>query len=113
MIKKVRKSWGSEIWLINNELYCAKILNCHKNKWSSNGLYHYHKKKDETFYILHGKIILDVEGKETFLGIGDSYRIFPGQRHRFKSLSPISKILEVSTHHDDTDSFRVKSLEEF
>jgi len=102
----VSKDWGSEFWLVNNELYCAKILNCNGN-WSSNGRYHYHKNKDETFIVMSGEILLDVEGEELVLKELESYRIKPKVRHRFKGL-PEGQVLEVSTHHEDSDSIYVK-----
>jgi len=33
--KVVTKTWGNELWLVNNKLYCGKILTCLKDKWSS------------------------------------------------------------------------------
>jgi len=54
MIKKVKKIWGSEEWLVNNELYCCKILNLKKGYRCS---IHYHKDKDETFYVLKGIVL--------------------------------------------------------
>ena len=101
----VKKEWGSELWLVNNSLYCAKILNCN-NKWSSNGRYHYHKNKDETFIITSGEIILDIEGKELVLKELDSQRIKPKTKHRFKG-NPVGQVLEVSTFHEDSDSHYV------
>ena len=106
-IKLVEKSWGHEEWLVNNELYCAKYLTCVKDLWSSNGLYHYHKLKDETFIILEGSIILDIEGTEYTLNDKDSFRIKPNTKHRFKALTHTAKILEISTTHRDEDSYRV------
>jgi len=102
----VSKDWGNEFWLVNNELYCAKILNC-INKWSSNGSYHYHKNKDETFVVVNGDIILDIEGDELKLKELESYRIKPKIKHRFKG-NPEGQILEISTHHEDKDSYYVK-----
>ena len=53
----VPKEWGSEYWIVNNDLYCGKLLTLEKNKRCS---VHYHKNKDETFYILEGKIKLEL-----------------------------------------------------
>lgn len=54
-IKIVSKSWGFERWIVNKELYCGKELFFIKNKKCS---FHYHKLKDETFYIQSGRIIV-------------------------------------------------------
>jgi hypothetical protein len=42
----VKKGWGSELWLVNGDLYCGKILRFNKGKKCS---LHYHKLKTETF----------------------------------------------------------------
>ena len=89
----VMKTWGFEEWLVNNELYCGKILTCVRTNmdgnWSSQGKYHYHKNKDETFFIFKGELLLDIEGKEIIMKEGDTYRIKPEVKHRFKAISPI------------------------
>ena len=41
-IKIVPKGWGHEKWIVNNEMYCGKILFMEKNKRCS---WHYHKSK--------------------------------------------------------------------
>ena len=53
--KHVEKRWGSETWFANNEEhnYCGKILHFNKGKKCS---WHYHKIKQETFYIQKGKL---------------------------------------------------------
>jgi len=108
MLKKVKKTWGEEHWYVNNELYCSKLLIVNQNQWSSKGKYHYHKKKDETFYILNGTLLLDLEGSIIPLKKGESIRIKPNEKHKFTSKTKTCKFLEVSTHHEDSDSFRVK-----
>lgn len=104
---RVPKEWGGEEWFENNELYCGKILTCKNRIWSSQGRYHYHNKKDETFYILEGKLILEVEGEQVLLEPGESYRIFPGQRHRFRSETDLCRFVEIATQHKEEDSIRV------
>ena len=49
----VPKGWGYEDWLVNKDEYCGKLLFIKKNKKFS---WHYHKLKDETFYIHTGKV---------------------------------------------------------
>ena len=103
IMKKVNKTWGSERWLINNELYCGKILTLKKGYRCS---IHYHKNKDETFYILEGKVKLELFGKTIIMKKGDVFRLEPLTLHRFTGIVN-SKILEISTHHEDSDSYRV------
>lgn len=110
MIKIVDKVWGREEWLVNNELYCAKFLYLKINHRCS---LHYHAKKDETFYVLEGVVYIEtiksknmgVDKQKLILQKGDSIRIARGVTHRFTGLAP-SKILEVSTTHEDSDSYR-------
>src|SRR3989344_6588214 len=102
MIKKVKKVWGSEEWIVNNEKYCGKILNLNKGYRSS---LHFHKKKHETFYILDGKIILELENISKLMKAGEVHNISPGEKHRFTPLEN-SKLIEFSTHHEDSDTYR-------
>ena len=54
-IKYVPKGWGYEKWIANCEKYCGKLLFIAKDKQCS---WHYHKLKDEVFFIQSGKIKL-------------------------------------------------------
>ena len=51
--EKHEKGWGYELWIVNNNLYCGKILHFDKGKKCS---WHYHKIKQETFYVQKGKL---------------------------------------------------------
>lgn len=102
-IKKVKKFWGSELWMANTDKYCGKILVLNPG---FSGSYHYHKNKDETFYVLSGLVYLNLEGKDLVLKKGESIRIMQGQKHKFSSLKGSSKIIEISTHHEDSDTYR-------
>jgi mannose-6-phosphate isomerase-like protein (cupin superfamily) len=101
-IKKVDKVWGSEEWIANTDKYCGKILNLNKGYRCS---LHYHKNKDETFYILDGEVLIELGDERKMLKKGDSIRVLPGVKHRFTGLKK-SKIIEFSTHHEETDSYR-------
>ena len=110
----VQKSWGFERIVCNNELYCGKELVCIYGKWSSEGKFHYHKKKDEVFYVVSGALELEtIQFKtgfnkvfEYFLKRGDSFRIKPFVAHRFRSKSKMfCKFIEFSTTHFDEDTF--------
>lgn len=106
MRKEVEKVWGKEIYLADSELYCGKKLILEKGKRCS---MHYHQDKDETFYVDSGKVLLEYnvgeDFEESILVEGDSKRIYPEQWHRFSGLED-SVIIEISTHHKDSDSFR-------
>lgn len=108
-VKIKQKSWGHEIWLHNSNKYCGKILVIKANKSSS---LHYHKLKDETFYIQEGKILVkfvskdgDIEQLE--MNKGDVLDIPKGTRHQIIGIAKKSEIFEVSTQHFDDDSIYV------
>jgi hypothetical protein len=47
-VNVVPKTWGREVWIVNNETYCGKILYITAGK---TGSLHYHRHKTETFYL--------------------------------------------------------------
>lgn len=99
---EVPKVWGKEIWMANNELYCGKKLYVTKGK---RGSLHFHKNKDESFYIEKGKILLEIKNKKILMNEGDTIRIPRNTIHRYSGLKD-SVIIETSTHHEDSDSYR-------
>jgi mannose-6-phosphate isomerase-like protein (cupin superfamily) len=122
---KVVKLWGYEEIFENNELYCGKLLTV-GDRWSSNGRFHFHENKDETFFVISEALVLEIitnyceviavprhkRGKLSqfnrevlVLYPGMSYRILPYTPHRFKSNSPgLTRFIEVSTHDEESDS---------
>ena len=103
-IKIVQKVWGEELWLVNSNKYCGKVLTVNQDAQSS---YHYHKEKEETFYCLYGQVGLTVEGKDYMLNPFSSPKtIEAGEKHSFTGLMK-SVIMEVSTRHDDNDIVRI------
>jgi quercetin dioxygenase-like cupin family protein len=106
---KIPKGWGHEIIIINDPLYCGKILVFKKGaKFSM----HYHKIKDETWYVNSGEFIyrwIDLDNGELHeqnLKQGDTVRQLPTQPHQLEALTD-GEVFEVSTQHFDTDSFRI------
>lgn len=106
---KVPKGWGEELIIENNELYCGKLLIFKKDcKFSM----HYHMVKDETWYVQSGTFLyrfIDTRTAdivEIGLKTGDIVRQKPGQPHQLIACSD-GVIFEVSTHHEDADSYRV------
>ena len=51
----VPKGWGYEDWIVNKKEYCGKLLFFKKHRGCS---WHYHKRKDETFYVQSGKLLV-------------------------------------------------------
>jgi mannose-6-phosphate isomerase-like protein (cupin superfamily) len=112
----VKKEWGWELWFANvkedDKNYCGKILYVEHNKWSSNMKFHYHKIKDETFFILEGVLHIDyIDSNDQFKSItllpNQTFRVTPNIKHRFTSYTVTGcKFIEVSTFHSDEDSYR-------
>jgi len=101
----ILKPWGAEHLLVNTPKYSLKLLMCYGNKWSSDGMFHYHKKKDETFLVIDGKLELETIDATYILTEGQGHRIGPGQLHRFRSSQAF--FLETATHCDNNDSYRI------
>lgn len=104
------KGWGFEKWIVNNEQYCGKILYFVKGKKCS---WHYHKIKDEVFYVQSGKILLKyydeddiVFAHETILNKGDRFHVYRGLRHQMIALED-TELFEFSTQHFEDDSYRI------
>ena len=107
----IDKGWGYEEILINTPKYCAKILHININKKMS---WHFHKIKDETFYVENGKVILfysngdDIEKSEKIiLTAGMIFNVPTGLRHRLIAMEN-SRVFEFSTEHFDHDSIRIE-----
>ena len=105
----VVKGWGSEDIWVTNDKYCGKLMNFNTGaKFSM----HFHREKDETWYVNEGVFIyrwIDTETAEVHeqqLYPGDSVRQLPGQPHQLEALSD-GEVFEVSTQHFDSDSYRV------
>ena len=109
-IKIVTKGCGHEKWIVNTEEYCGKLLFFEGGKRCS---WHYHKLKDETFYLQSGRILLfygetdDLSKANTkILEPGDTFHIYRGLRHQMYAMEH-SELFEFSTQHFDTDSYRI------
>ena len=110
-IKFVPKGWGYEKWIVNKEEYCGKILWFMKGKKCS---WHYHKLKDEVFYIRSGKLEVtygydeDIsKAEKVILEPGDNFYVKTGLIHQMKALQD-TEMFEFSTQHFDSDSIRVE-----
>ena len=95
------KVWGEEHWIVNKE-YCGKKLVLKRGYRCS---IHWHKVKDEVFYILSGRVLMEVNGEAKVLEPGMKQYIRPGDKHRFTGLLD-SEIMEFSTTHVEEDSYR-------
>jgi mannose-6-phosphate isomerase len=103
------KAWGNEGWVVNNDKYCAKILDFNAGRSFSD---HFHWTKEETWYVLKGHLILEYYDLSNAtrltkkLHVGDVVHVPPGNPHKLTAVVD-STILEVSTRHEETDSYRI------
>lgn len=106
------KRWGWEEWIVNNEMYCGKRL--HFNILEGSTSLHFHALKHETMYVQSG--IFEIVTIRTDIGVptvnylnaGDSIVIAPLTPHRITALSVPAVLIEFSTHHENSDSYRVE-----
>lgn len=110
-LKHVKKAWGQEIWFANDEEndYCGKILEVRKGEGFK---MHFHDIKRETFFIWEGKlrvILTDCSDRSLHTGTLNQFDCLDLDRlvpHQVLALED-TKIIEVSTFHRDSDSFRI------
>lgn len=104
---RVDKPWGYELIWAHTDRYVGKILHIRKGESLS---YQYHRVKDETIYLLHGAMELEIgdeKSRQTHrLNPGDGYRIAAGTRHRMTAVEDCD-VLESSTPELD-DVVRLK-----
>lgn len=106
----VEKGWGSELVIVNTPNYCGKILRFNTGaKFSM----HFHKNKIETWYVNSGKFLLrwidttNADQHEKELLPGESVTIDQCDPHQLVCIEA-GEVFEVSTHHEDSDSYRVQ-----
>jgi len=109
-VRVVPKAWGREVWIVNGELYCGKILEIQKGKRCS---LHFHKLKTESFYLRTGRLKVRVQEslasgmiEEFELLVGECMDIPPGLVHQMEALED-AELYEFSTQHFDSDSHRI------
>lgn len=97
-IRRVEKPWGHEMILAHTDRYVGKLLHIEPGHALS---LQYHERKDETFYVARGEIVLEVEeaGRVVAqaLRAGESYHVAPGTRHRMIAGAAGCDLFEVST----------------
>ena len=108
------KGWGYEDWIANSKDYCGKVLHFNKGKRCS---IHFHKIKDETFYLLSGRLEIKLSDSESeyakgkiktiIMEKGDVLHIWLGRVHQMKAIEE-SDLIEISTQHFEEDSYRIE-----
>lgn len=108
---KVDKGWGYELIWATNDKYCGKIMVFEKvgAKFSL----HFHKEKDETWFVNNGRFLLKwidtetAEMKSQELTEGMTWHNPPLQPHQLICMEPGSSITEVSTPDSVEDNYRI------
>ena len=108
---KIDKGWGYELIWATNEHYCGKIMVFEKvgSKFSM----HYHKEKDESWFVNNGRFLLNyvdtttAEFKSLELTDGMTWRNPPLMPHQLVCMEPGSSITEVSTPDSVEDNYRI------
>jgi mannose-6-phosphate isomerase len=96
--REVSKPWGSELWFAHTDRYAGKILRVRAGCRLS---VQFHKEKDETSYVLSGRVIVS-QGESADrlttreLGPGESWRNQSLIVHTLEAVED-AEIIEVST----------------
>jgi mannose-6-phosphate isomerase len=98
VIERVEKPWGWELHWARTDRYVGKILHIKRGGSLS---YQFHRKKDETMYVLRGELTFEYapdggRRRRFRMGPGDGIRIWPGDRHRLTARTACD-VLEAST----------------
>jgi mannose-6-phosphate isomerase len=96
--RHVPKPWGSELIWAETDRYAAKLIAIEAGQRLSLQL---HERKEESVYVLAGKLRLHLENGEgqmrhADLGPGDHAHVPARRRHRFEALERV-ELIEVST----------------
>lgn len=98
----VKKPWGYEIWYAWTDQYVGKIIHVDAGHRLS---LQYHVQKDETSYLLRGRMLLTKGADPDHLSVveigpGHQWRNRPGEIHTIEAIED-ADVLEVSTPHLD------------
>jgi mannose-6-phosphate isomerase len=97
-VRRIEKPWGHEIIWAQSDRYVGKVLYVKAGERLS---LQYHERKDETIYVLSGKMVFeygpkDQERQDLIMKAGDAFRITPFTTHRMIAIED-TQILEAST----------------
>ena len=102
---KYFNKFGLSMITIINDKYCKKLLFLINNQSHPK---QYHKKKHESFFVLYGKIKVQLDSKSFILKPGELINIPSGVKHFFKDISKNGSVVEeLSTTSRNNDSFYI------
>lgn len=93
--------FGITMYTLINRNYCKKIIILIKGQLHPE---QYHKKKEETFHILFGKLFVKINNRQMILHTGDIITIKPGDKHTFWCKQDCV-FEEISSRHILDDSY--------
>ena len=93
--------WGAVLINCVNREYCKKLIVLSPGQKHPT---HLHKQKEESFQVLSGDLILNLDGKEEEHKAGDIVLVKQGIKHSFRTKNGVI-FEEVSTTHFKEDSF--------
>lgn len=108
-----RHEWGYEVHVVNEPEYCCKFLVLDNVDYISS--LHSHPKKKETLIVWSGEVEIEhglrrplrtVESTEIYRE-GEMVTVLSGEPHRFRAIGGPAVILEVSTHDDPEDNYKI------
>ena len=95
------EGWGATIINCINREYCKKLIILLPGQKHP---VHHHKKKEETFHVLYGSIVVNLDGEDKNYKAGDMVIVEREMKHNFNSASG-AIFEEISTTHYKDDSF--------
>ena len=106
-----QKGWGKELIFATTDKYCGKLM--FFDKKGSKFSMHFHKDKDESWYVLNGSFTLHTLNTETadmeitILTKGETWHNPPLLPHQLIAMEDNSIIIEVSTPDSVEDNYRI------
>jgi mannose-6-phosphate isomerase-like protein (cupin superfamily) len=93
--------FGIVMITVVNRGYCKKLILTFPGQKHPE---QYHNKKEETFHVLHGELLLDLDGERRICRPGDVVTVEPGVRHAFTTDTGVV-VEEISSTHFIDDSY--------
>ncbi|RMF83813.1 MAG: cupin domain-containing protein, partial [Nitrospirae bacterium] len=92
--------WGAALFDVVNRAYCKKVIVLLPGQGHPR---HRHRRKEETFHVLHGTLEVELDGSRRQVGPGEMVTVEPGVAHTFRSDAG-AVFEEISTTHYPDDS---------
>ena len=99
-IENFRETGAVLITCVNRE-YCKKLIIQLPGQFHPR---HYHDRKEETFQVLYGELISEIDGHERMMRPGETVTVLPGVFHSFWTKTGVI-FEEISSTHRNSDSY--------